>query len=337
MGKDKKFVQRLCIYIVLLALTVLFIVMRWWIALAVYAVVVIALIVLIAFYMVRFTLKRTAPQVTDDLSVLGRDGELNEFVREAVPWLESGELWEQKSFDGLTLYGRFLKNEGSHTYALCCHGYKNHRMQDISNQAKKFYDMGHNVFCGHARGHGRSEGNYVGMACFERRDIVGWAKMLVKMDPEARIFLYGVSMGGATVMTTSGEEDLPENVKCAIEDCGYTSPWDEFAYHLKEFFGLPYRPVLDICQVISKSRYHGFGFKDHTALKQVAKTHLPFLFIHGDLDTFVPYRMMKPLYEACASEHKKSVTITGAEHAEAYWRDPDTYWSEVGAWLETYL
>ena len=40
MGKDKKFVQRLCIYIVFLALTALFIVMRWWIALAVYAVMV---------------------------------------------------------------------------------------------------------------------------------------------------------------------------------------------------------------------------------------------------------------------------------------------------------
>ena len=133
------------------------------------------------------------------------------------------------------------------------------------------------------------------------------------------------------------EEDLPDNVKCVIEDCGYTSPWDEFAYHLKEFFGLPYRPVLDICQVIAKSRYNGFGFKDHTALKQVAKTHRPFLFIHGDLDTFVPYRMMKPLYEVCASEHKKAVTIAGAEHAEAYWRDPDTYWREVGAWLEAYL
>ncbi len=335
MEKDKKLFQRLCIHFVFLALAVIFIVMGWWIALAIEAVVAVALIVLIAFYMVSFTLVRKSPIVKDDVSVLGRHGELNDFVKDAVLWLETGEIWEQVSFDGLKLYGRFLKNEGSHVYAICCHGYKNQRMQDISNQAKHFYDMGYNVFCGHARGHGRSEGNYIGMGTNERRDIAGWIKMIVEMDPEARIFLYGVSMGGATVMTTSGE-DLPENVKCVIQDCGFTSPWDEFTYHIKEQFGLPYRPILDICQVISRSRY-GFGFHEFSAIEQVKKTSLPFLMIHGDLDTYVPYRMFKPLYEACASENKKAVTIEGAAHAEAYWRAPETYWSEVDNWIKTYL
>ena len=38
-------------------------------------------------------------------------------------------------------------------------------------------------------------------------------------------------MGAATVLNTSGEE-LPENVKALVADCGYTSAWDEFAYQL---------------------------------------------------------------------------------------------------------
>ncbi len=285
--------------------------------------------------MVSFTLKRKSPIVRDDVTVLGPHGELNEFVKDAVLWLETGDVWEQVSFDGMKLYGRFLKNEGSHVYAICCHGYKNQRMQDISNQAKHFYDMGYNVFCGHARGHGMSEGSYIGMGTNERLDIVGWIKMIVDMDPEARIFLYGVSMGGATVMTTSGE-DLPKNVKCFIQDCGFSSPWDEFKYHIRERFGLPYRPILDVCQMISRSRY-GFDFHDFSAKEQIKKACMPFLMIHGDLDTYVPYRMFKPLYEACASEKKRAVTIEGAAHAEAYWRDPGTYWSEVEKWLETYI
>ena len=39
-------------------------------------------------------------------------------------------------------------------------------------------------------------------------------------------------MGAATVMMATGE-DLPANVKIAIEDCGYTSVWDEFEMQLK--------------------------------------------------------------------------------------------------------
>ena len=44
-------------------------------------------------------------------------------------------------------------------------------------------------------------------------------------------------MGGATVMMTVGE-NLPFNVKCAIEDCGFTSVWDEFKYELKKTYKL---------------------------------------------------------------------------------------------------
>ncbi|MEE3467318.1 MAG: alpha/beta hydrolase [Eubacterium sp.] len=309
--------------------------MNWWVAIICEVIVVMGLITAIAFFMVDTTLKRKSPQWVDDVEVLGEHGYLNEHVKEAVEWLETGKLWEQTSEDGLRLYGRFHRNEGSHTYAVCCHGYKNQRMQDISNQAKRFYEMGHNVFAGHARGHGKSEGTYIGMAIKERRDIVGWIRKLVEMDPEARIFLYGVSMGGATVMGTSGEE-LPPQVHCAIEDCGYSSPWEEFSFHIREVFGLPVRPILDVCQVISKKRY-GFGFHAFAAKEQVKKIRIPILFIHGDRDTFVPYFMMEPLYEACSAEHKRSVTIPGAEHAEAYWVGEELYWREIGEWLDTYL
>lgn len=45
------------------------------------------------------------------------------------------------------------------------------------------------------------------------------------------IILYGVSMGGATVMNVAGEK-IPKQVKAIIEDCGYTSVWDVFKTHI---------------------------------------------------------------------------------------------------------
>ena len=309
--------------------------MIWWLIPTIVVSVLIVLIIAIAFFMVNHVLRRALPIVSDDFSVLGKAGVLSDPVKDAVLWLESGEIIKQTSFDGLKLYARFLKNEDSHIYALCCHGYKNQRMQDISNQALHFYKMGYNVLCPHARGHGMSEGRYIGMGADERHDIVGWIKVITDMDPGAKIFLYGVSMGGATVMTTCGEK-LPDNVRCAIEDCGYSSIWKQFSYHLLKTYRLPYRPILDLCQVISKRRY-GFGFKEFSALEQIKKTTVPFMFIHGDKDTYVPYSMMEPLYMACSSKEKRAVSIAGAVHASSYWMDADTYWSEVEKWLDRFL
>ena len=39
-------------------------------------------------------------------------------------------------------------------------------------------------------------------------DLVQWVNQIVERDPQARIMLFGVSMGGAEVMMASGR-DLP--------------------------------------------------------------------------------------------------------------------------------
>ncbi|WP_431189473.1 hypothetical protein, partial [Escherichia coli] len=65
-------------------------------------------------------------------------------------------------------------------------------------------------------------------------DYVQWInKVLENNGKSQEIVLYGVSMGAATVMMTSGEK-LPDNVKAIIEDCGYSSVHDELAYQLDD-------------------------------------------------------------------------------------------------------
>ena len=173
------------------------------------------------------------------------------------------------------------------------------------------------------------------MGWLERKDIVDWVGTLVEQDPEAEIVLFGVSMGGATVMMTAGEE-LPANVKCVIEDCGYSSVWDEFAGQLDELFGLPTFPVLDVASLVTQFRA-GFGFKEASSVEQLKKTSLPVLFIHGEEDTFVPYSMLDLVYEACASPEKERLSVPGAGHGEASWEDPELYWSTVERFLAAHV
>ena len=126
------------------------------------------------------------------------------------------------SDDGLELHAYRVDGSVPHRYAVLCHGYQNNAT-GMASYGKHLFDLGYTVLLPDARGHGESEGDYIGMGWPERRDVVRWCQQLIAEDPEAEIVLYGVSMGAATVMMASGEADLPVQVRCVIEDCGYTS------------------------------------------------------------------------------------------------------------------
>lgn len=239
------------------------------------------------------------------------------------------------SRDGLELHALYLPREDSHKYAVICHGYGS-VPQFGGRFAAKFYEMGYSVLAPAARAHELSGGRYASMGWLERRDIVDWVNTLVEQNPRAEVVLFGVSMGGATVMMTAGEADLSPNVKCVIEDCGYSSVWDEFAGQLKELFGLPTFPVLDAASLVTQVRA-GFGFKEASAVEQLKKTSLPMLFIHGEEDTFVPYAMLDVVYEACASPDKEKLSVPGAAHGEASWEAPELYWATVEAFLAKHI
>lgn len=251
-------------------------------------------------------------------------------------WLqENGEDRWITSHDGLTLHALYVpQTEPSHRYVVGCHGYGS-IPQFMSNSTIQFYEMGYNILTPAARAHEQSGGVYVSMGWLERKDIVDWVNTLVEQDPEAEIVLYGISMGGATVMMTAGEE-LPPNVKCIIEDCGYSSVWDEFAGQLNELFGLPTFPVLDAASLVAQVRA-GFSFKEASSVEQLKKASAPMLFIHGEDDTFVPYWMLDVVYEACASTEKERLSVPGAAHGMASITDPELYWSTVEAFLNQYV
>lgn len=155
---------------------------------------------------------------------------------EARAWFkENRESSSLTADDGTELAAwYFAASENTHDYAVCLHGYTNEPI-GMARYVKRFHDRGMNVLAPAARAHERSGGDYIGMGWPERLDVVAWIGRIVQADPEARILVFGESMGAATAMNVAGES-LPANVKCIIEDCGYTSVWDEFSLQLKDVF-----------------------------------------------------------------------------------------------------
>lgn len=240
------------------------------------------------------------------------------------------EVWLTAS-DGLRLRAHLARNPaGGSRWAILCHGYTS-RGTAMMDMARPYYDRGCHVLLPDLRGHGESEGRYIGMGWHDRLDLVAWVRQVISWQKEASIVLHGVSMGAATVMMASGEE-LPPNVTAVIEDCGYTNAWDMFSYQLKGIFGLPPFPMMPIANWVCRMKA-GYSLKEADAEKQLKRARVPVLFIHGTEDSFVPFSMMAPLFEACSSPKDKLV-VPGAGHSDAARVAGQAYWDKVFSFID---
>ncbi|WP_404407099.1 alpha/beta hydrolase [Jeotgalibacillus malaysiensis] len=274
------------------------------------------------------------PNLAESEAVMAEVAEALDEADEAFEQEHQPENLTITSEDGLKLSADVYENkEAGDAWAIVAHGY----MMDASGMTRyirNFYDEGYNVIAPDLRGHGNSEGDYIGMGWHDRLDMLQWIDEVVKINPEAEIALFGISMGGATVMMTSGEE-LPRNVKVIVEDCGYTSVSDVFTYQLDDLFGLPEFPVLNAANTVTNIRAD-YDLYEASAVNQVARSETPMLFIHGDEDTFVPFEMLDEVYET-ADVEKDQLIIEGAGHGEAEKVDPEAYWNKVWSFVDQYI
>lgn len=256
------------------------------------------------------------------------------YTPEMVAALErDGEEIFIQSEDGLRLRAYEVMLPGSHDYAILCHGYLGN-LEEMIRFGEEYRKRGFSVLLPDIRAHGKSEGTDRCMGWLARKDMLLWIDRAVRRDPQARVLLFGISMGGALVMMTGGEK-LPPQVRGIIEDCGYTSAWDEFAYQVHDMFHLPVFPCLYAAGAIVKRRA-GYRLKEASAVEQLKKCHVPMLFIHGGEDRFVPPWMLDKVYDAAAGP-KEKLLIPGAGHARAAVVDPARYWQAVDRFLAAYF
>lgn len=238
-------------------------------------------------------------------------------INDARQWFQEQDFenLSQTSFDGLTLYSRYLKNENQQNKAvILAHGYRTDS-DKMGDYAKFYYNQGFDILIPDARGHGKSEGDYIGYGWHDRIDYLGWIDVLIEKYEINDIVLHGNSMGAATVLMVSGEE-LPPQVRGIIADSGYTSVKEELTHQLKHLYQLPAFPLLDFTSLMTKVR-SGFNFEEASALEQVKENELPLFIIHGDKDKLVPTEMAYEIYEVAGGE-KEIWIVPGAGHTKAY-------------------
>ena len=238
-----------------------------------------------------------------------------------------------KSFDGLTLYGHLLKCEESNKLVIIVHGYGG-CYKDMNSYAEMFLKRCYNVLAVECRAHGNSEGDMVGMGWFDRLDLKAWIDYMLSQNPNFKIVLFGQSMGASAVCMALGE-NLPNNVICGISDCAFDNVYRQMYHVCHPHLRFLCKPTLNILNSFTK-RTRDFDMKKADAVRQLKKSKVPVLFIHGNADKFVPVEMCYNLSEAVPETRREVLIVDGAEHIMSYAADTKTYTNKVNKFLDKY-
>ena len=295
---------------------------------------------LLGFFFYNLAIKRGPKRFLINNADLDVDEDiLAEFIHgDWVDWTKKQmfEEVELLSYDKLKLNGYYLKaKEPTKNIVVFAHGYLG-EAKDMGFYGQYYYEeLGFNLFTPDLRGHGRSKGNYYGFGWHDRLDLIDWINLLIEREgKDVEIVLHGLSMGASAILMASGE-NLPNQVKVIIADSPYTSVYDMFAYQMKRMYKLPDKPFLPTLSVIMKMKAD-YYLTEASTKKQVAKSTLPILYVHGKEDTFVPTEMALELSNQTASYYE-ILTVEKAGHGESYIVEEALYQSKLNEFIFRYI
>lgn len=225
------------------------------------------------------------------------------------------------TFDGLVLSGRYYHVKDGAPLDIGFHGYRSSCLNDFAGGSRMSFDMGHNLLLVDQRAHGSSQGRTITFGIKERLDLKCWVEYAVeRFGEDIQIMLYGISMGGATVLMAS-ELDLPPNVKGIVADCPYASAMD-IILHVGRTHPIP-QWLMKPFVILGAKTFGGFDILETDAYRAVKNSKIPILIIHGESDGFVPPQMSDlMLYNPNTI---KRITFPGADHGISYLADTARY------------
>lgn len=239
-------------------------------------------------------------------------------IQESFRWIRdhhAQDVWVSGD-DGLGLHGQWIPAENAVGTILLFHGYRSCPQADFSLVLDFYHRLGFHLLLADQRSHGKSQGKYITFGVRESEDVRCWLRWHRETQGEGDVYLAGMSMGATTVLMASGEE-LPENVRGVIADCGFTSPWDiQCREARKQLPAFLVRPLVWCSGLYARHLAH-FGLKEKSTVEAVKKCRVPLLLIHGAGDRFVPCAMSRAAYDACPGE-KTLILVEGAGHGQSY-------------------
>ena len=232
-----------------------------------------------------------------------------------------------RSRDNYVLRAHWYPVEGAVRTVILVHGWHSRWYVDFSASAPFLHENNCNLLLIDQRCHGESGGDLISYGITERYDVLSWIEWVEQNHGGLPLYLCGISMGAATVLMTAGLP-IAGRVQGILADCAYSTPQEIVSLTLKKNIGGMAGPTLAAINLNSKLR-EGFTLKDYTPIEAMtANKDIPCLFVHGDADDFVPWRMSLENYYACRAP-KDLLVVNGAGHGLSFLVDGDRYKQKI--------
>lgn len=236
------------------------------------------------------------------------------------------------SHDGLTLSARYYHVADGAPVDIQCHGYRGAAVRDFCGGARLSRELGHNILLIDERASGKSEGRTTTFGIKERYDVLAWANYIAqRFGEDTKIYLYGISMGAATVVMTR-TLPLPRGVVGIFADCPYDKPYN-IIKKVAGGLGYPVGPTMKLMCLAAKI-FGKFNLTEYDCIRAMQdESALPVYLVHGKADGFVPALMSESIYNANPAS-AKLLLIDGADHGMSFVTDPERYRAFVDAFVK---
>ena len=212
--------------------------------------------------------------------------------------------------DKVMLHGWYFSSKGSNITLLWFHGNAGnitHRLNNI----EMLKPLNLNIFIFDYRGYGKSMGepNEEGIY-LDSQAAYDWLVDIKKILPQ-NIILFGRSLGGICAIEVAAKNPVAGII--------LESVFPSASKMARTIF-----PVLPLGWAI-QSKFD--------AIAKVPSLKIPKLFIHGNRDKVVPYKLGRELFSA-AAEPKTFYDIEGAGHNDTFWVGGENYFNRIDQFIK---
>ena len=240
------------------------------------------------------------------------------------------EIIEIISKDNKRLTAIYYPNNSNKT-VICVHGYTSHAEREWAFPGLFYLSSGYNVLIPYQRAHGLSEGEYISFGALEHIDVIDWANKINQINPNGKILIHGLSMGGGIVLDLSNKEI--DNVKCLIADAPSVSIESFFKNVSKEVFKKHYDKIANYA-IKRFNKEFKCDVKDFESVNIVSNSKYPILLSAGSNEH------LEELFETIKTANPMPTNIIilpGCNHGNGMYKQTKLYQDKIKEFIDKYL
>lgn len=242
------------------------------------------------------------------------------------------EVLEIVSYDGIGLKGIYYPGDrSSHVTVICVHGYTSHAEREWAFPGLFYLSLGYNVLIPYQRAHGLSGGKYISMGALEHIDMLGWVEKINQRNPDDRIIIHGLSMGGGIALDLTAKD--MKNVKGIIADAPSGNIKGMFENVAADCFKKDAQKVA-ACAITRFEKEFGVDIDDFDRVKVVESSRYPLLLSAGSNEK------CEELFEALKSKNPQPteiVILPGCSHGNGMYKQTELYQQAIRHFIRSII